>query len=475
MPFSVRTGLEGPLEIIKLDSLGNPILQPGQASLGQDPNKLYFATTRVSFAPAQVIDQLYQDSQQIPKDTLPGFQIGGPGKFNLNAASIELGNSYGIISWGIGGSSDDLNRYASLAKLTRSGAAVDVEVTGDLSMLTSTIASIYGGDVTVNSIGGELDLGSQELSSIGRFAFGIYTSGHSDVSVTAAKDINIQGSRIAAYNGGNVFVKSVKGNVNVGSGGNLYVNVPLVLPDPVTGEYEAKLDQIYGSGIVATSLPQNLQTPGGNPLPGNIIVQAPRGDILSTSAGILQLALDGSVAGGPTISLVAGTKPSADGSGGYDGNIDLGDSGIIGGTVNLTAQGNIKGLVVSRQSSTINAALNFSGTLLAAGQANVSAGGTVSGTIIGIGGVSASGGKIDATLLSQNVSVGGGQSQSTLGSSATGTATSQSAAGQASADTKEKVAGDAPKEDDDEKKKKLASRPGLVRKVGRVTVILPPS
>jgi hypothetical protein len=199
-------------------------------------------------------------------------------------------------------------------------------------------------------------------------------------------------------------------------------------------------------------------------------VETPQGDILSSKAGVLQLALDGNLAGGPTITLNAGTKPSA-GSAGHSGNIDLGDSGVIGGTVNLTAQGDIKGLVVSRQSSTINAAQNFSGTLLSAGSANVSAGGTVSGTIVGVGGVSASAAKVDATLLSQNVSVGGGQAQSTLGTSASATSTSQAAAGQASSDAKEKVAGDSALDDENDKKKKKP--PALARKVGRVTVILP--
>jgi len=183
----------------------------------------------------------------------------------------------------------------------------------------------------------------------------------------------------------------------------------------------------------------------------------------------LQLALDGNVAGGPTVTLVAGT-PASGGSPAILGNIDLGDSGLIGGTVNLTAQGNIRGLVVSRQNSTISAAANFSGTLLSAGTADVAAGGSVSGTIVGVGGISASGGGgVSATLLSQNVSVGGGQSQSTLGNSATATASSQSAAQQASSDTKEQVAANP---DDDEKKKKVKG-PVLTRRVGRVTVLLP--
>jgi filamentous hemagglutinin family protein len=461
MPQGIVSALGGSLTVLVLDNQGNPIVD----TTG------HILTRQYAFAPATAIATLYSESQSVPKEPPVGYQIGGPGKFNIRAASLDLGNTLGILSWGIGGPQGDNQRYSALAGKIQSGAAIDVEVTGDLSMLTSTIASMYGGDVTVNSTGGELNLGSQDLFGTSRFAFGIYTSGHSDVHVTALKDINIEGSRIAAYNGGNIWVKSLEGDVNAGSGGNVYVNVQLVSRDPATGRVVTKEDPIYGSGIVATSLPRQFQTSGGNPLPGSITVETPRGDIISSKAGVLQLALDGNVAGGPTVTLIAGTKPSG-GSPGHEGNIDLGDSGVIGGTVNLTAQGDIKGLVVSRQSSTINAAQNFSGTLLSAGTANVSAGGTVSGTIVGVGGVAASGAKVDAALLSQNVSVGGGQSQSTLGNSATATATSQSAAAQASSDTKEKIAGDAAQSDDENKKKMKA--PSLVRKVGRVTVILPP-
>lgn len=459
MSQALRAALEGNLEIIEYGRDGVPVVENG-----------HFVTQKVSFVSASVIENLYASSQVIPAVSPLGYQIGGPGTFNVNASSIELGNTFGILSWGIGGPNGDKSRYASLAGLTKSGAAINVNVTGDLSMLTSTIASMYGGDVRVNSTG-ELDLGSQDLFATSRFAFGIYTSGHSDVYVTADKDINIAGSRIAAYNGGNVFVKSLDGNVNAGSGGNVYVNVQLVSRNPITGEAQTAEDQIYGSGIVAVSLPAQLQTPGGRPLPGNITVEAPRGDILSTSAGILQLALDGNAGSGPTVTLVAGTPASA-GEPAIPGNILLGDSGLIGGTVNLTAQGNIKGVIVSRQNSTINAAQNFSGALLSAGNANIAAGGSVSGTIIGVGGISASASHMDASLLSQNVSVGGGQAQSTLGSSASATSVSQSAAQQSSSDARQQLAQDLSKEDDTKKKSK---GPVLARRVGRVTVILPPN
>jgi filamentous hemagglutinin family protein len=457
MSSDILNKLSGALTVLVVDSHNNPVIDASG----------HLETVSYTFAAVSKIQALYDASQSIPKEPAPGFQIGGPGQFNITAGSINLGNSLGILSWGIGHETRD---YSMLAPYTASGAAINVNITGDLDMTTSTIASMYGGNVTVNSISGQLNLGSQDLFTDSRFAFGIYTSGHSDVRVTASGDINIQSSRIAAYNGGDVFVESFNGDVNVGSGGNTYVLVPLVFPNPSTGLGDSARYPIYGSGIVATSLPRNLQTPGGNPLPGDITVMTPHGDITSSRAGILQLPLDGSVAGGPTVTLIAGTP--ADGNlPATPGNIDLGDGGLIGGTVNLTAEGDIKGLVVSRQDSTIHAAQNFSGTLLSAGTASIAAGGTVSGTIIGVGGVSATGSKIDATLLSQNVSISGQQSQSTLGTSANATTTSQAASQQANSDAQQQVSPEN-KEDD---MKKVAKKPTLTRRVGRVTVILPKS
>ena len=73
--------------------------------------------------------------------------------------------------------------------------------------------------------------------------------------------------------------------------------------------------------------------------------------------------------------------------------------------------------------------------------------------------------------MGQNVSVNGGASQSTLGTTATATASSQSAAQQASNDSKQVAKNDVAEDDSNKKKGK---QPGLVRRVGRVTVILPP-
>ena len=96
---------------------------------GADGN-YYFATTTASFVPPSSLEALYTQSLNSVRDAQsqpPGFQIGGPGQFNINAASMDLGSSGGIISWGIGSAFNPVN-YASLAPWTPSGAAVNVNV-----------------------------------------------------------------------------------------------------------------------------------------------------------------------------------------------------------------------------------------------------------------------------------------------------------------------------------------------------------
>ncbi|MDE3068354.1 MAG: filamentous hemagglutinin N-terminal domain-containing protein [Verrucomicrobiota bacterium] len=449
----------------------------------------------VSSGDASTIASLYAASQSAPAlgsaASGGGYIVGGPGTFDISADSISLGNSYGILSVGDGQLLGKDYSYLKTLLQTAQGATINVTVNEDymnqsgqtvasLNMPSSTIAALGdgglgGGDVNVISTGGDLDLGDPSLlpfesriMSGDNLALGIYTSGHNvkttadgmttsvggNVKVTAQGDIDINSSRIATFNGGDITIESYAGNVDAGSGGT--VAIPVNVFSPSAGLAEP-FEQVYANGIVAQTLVNASQVPGSAAVPGNITVTADKGGIYASQGGILQEALNGNISAGPVITLDA-----AD-------NIDLGDSGVIGGTVNLTAGGNISGLVISRQNSSIQAAQNFSGTVLSGGTANLSAGGTVAGTVIGVTGVNAGGGGgISATLLSQNVSANGGASQSTLGTSATATSSSQSAAVAASSDASQQVA-TANTEDEKKKKKK---HPELVR-VKRVTVILP--
>jgi filamentous hemagglutinin family protein len=453
----LQQALTEPLVVLRYGPDGFPIVDASG----------HFVTDPVNWVPTTAIQTLAQESV----NTVPlgsgqlGYRVGGPGNFDVTADSISLGNSYGILSCGVFDPQGGFSRYQNLAGVTPSGATVNVTITGDLDMLTSTIAALGGGAVNVTSLTGAMDLGSQDLFGTQRqVGFGIFTSGAGDVNVTAQGDIDVDGSRIAAYDGGNITVESTDGNVNAGAGGATITGVGVSFINPQTGGAGFYVEDVFGSGIVANTLVDPGSVPGSASQPGNITVITPKGDINADLGGIVQQALNGNVAAGPTINLTAGSP-------GFAGNINLGDSGVIGGTVNLTANGDITGLVVSRQNSSIQAAQNADVTVLSGGTANVSASGTISGTIIAVGGVNTGGsGTVTATLLSQNVVVGTSAATSTLGTTAAASSAATAASAQANDSAQQQVASTT--QDDDPFKKK-GKGPLLARRVGRVTVILP--
>ena len=486
----IASDLEQPITILKLVN-GQPV--PTTVVNPNGTTSTTWETTTVNWAPAAVVQTLYADNVGVPGLNTPslGYQVGGPGAFDINAGSISLGSCYGILSCGVNDPASSapavgLNRYGNLFSITPSGATVNVTVTGDIDMLSSTIASLGGGDVNVISTCGSITLGSENLVDDYRaLGFGIFSSGPGNVKVSALDDINIGGSRIAAYDGGNIFVESFQGSVAVGTGANNYINVQLSYIDP-NGNGNYYTEAVAGSGILATTLAtpnpeyQTYSKPGTDwpaeraAVPGNITVEAPQGNITSTLGGITQQALNGNIDGGPTVTLIAGTLPTGkpgdlDYAPGYPGNIDLGQSGVIGGTVNITANGNVNGSIFSRQDSNISASQNVNVQDVAGGKADVS-GQTVTGDIVGGEGVSAVG-DVTAAIFGQNVSVNGGASQSTLGSSATATSTSQSAAQQANSANQQLASNDYGSDDDDKKKHKKTQP--LMERVKRVTVILP--
>jgi filamentous hemagglutinin family protein len=432
----------------------------------------HFVTDTYTWVNAGVLSTLIAASANTSSTINGGLRIGGPGQFDIHAGSISLGNSFGILSCGVldyaaGGG---LDRYANLAKLTPVGADVNVTVDGNLEMLTSTIASLGGGNVNIKSTGGEIDLGTADVLFGGRdLPLGAFVTGPGNISVSGYGNVNIDGSRVAAYDGGSVTVNSETGNVDAGSGGATAALVQVNYVDPVTMTAKEYTAGVYGSGILATTLVNPKAVPGAPSLPGDILVTTPQGNIYASLGGILQEALNGNVSGGPTVTLIAGTK----GTPGYAGNINLGDSGVIGGTINLQANGNINGLIISRQSTTVNAAQNFSGVVISGGSAQVSAGQSISGTIFGVGAVSvnSSSDSVTAEVLGQNVSVGGNAAQSTLGASATGTSTAASGANQATAQAQANTSDQSG--DDDLKKKGSAKSPIRLTRISRVTVLLP--
>ncbi len=459
----------------------------------------HFVTDTITWVPggsanASLISSLYTDSSGASPfgGAPPGaYVVGGAGQFDVTAGSISLGNSAGIISAGDGGTPNAQflgHTYSFLAPYITSGATINVTVLdpqqtvnglseSSLYMPASAIASLGGGDVNISVLNGSIDLGSQELLSfetqimnVSHIGLGVYAAASGNVSVTALGNINIDSSRIATFDGGNVFIESYGGDVNAGSGGTVAIPIDYFTP----GFSDFPLEVIPANGIVAGTLTAAQPVPPGAALlPGNITVITPQGSIYADLGGISQAAFGETLtaAATSTITLDAGTPPSGtpgtpDYSPGYIGDIILGSSGVIGVNVVASATGTITGLIISQQNADINAAGSFAGTVLSGGKATLSSGGTISGTIVGIGGVNTSGGaNLTATVLSTSVNGGAG----TLATSSSASSTGQSAAGQTSAENQKQVASNATGNDDDKKRKPT----GLARTVGRVTVILP--
>jgi filamentous hemagglutinin family protein len=443
------------LPVQVFDTAGQPVFLPNGDPL----------TRSVEWLPRAVLQALYDQSQDVPLNADTGYRLGGGGRFEITARNLDLGATAGIVSFGP-------RANPALAQIFTRGADVDVSLTGDLGMFSSAIATLNGGDIHVIA-GGSVAVGSKTFTPAASTARGIFTTDRSDVTVIAHGDIDVNGSRIAAYDGGNVRVLSTAGNVDAGSGASGAATVEKIYVDPITRRILSYAPTIPGSGILATTFPPSLDSafPVSQARVGDITVDTPQGSIIANSGGIVQIPLNGQGATLGTVTLRAGSR-DASGNVIHEGEIDASGSGVIGSTVKLEATGSIRGLVFARENIDIAASQSVNVTALAQGSVNVSAGGTVSGTFIGIGSVNASGSTVDASLLSQNVSASGNVSSGQVGfgqGSAAAGATQGSA--QQVDDTAKTVAKG--RSDDENRGNRVAAMPRLSRTVGRVTVVLP--
>lgn len=500
-------------------------------------------------------------------DAVAGFVLGGGGKFNISANNIDLGTTAGIESAGVGlykvGNAYPLASLFGNGGVFDRGADISVTAQGDLTMFSSSIASLNGGDISVDA-GGTISLGSSQFTVPTFGARGIYTTSGGDISAIAGSDLDVNGSRLATYNGGNITAESLNGNINVGSGASTPVSITAFYEDPSSHTVYSDSPQPPFSGIIALTFDgTDKNFPAPAPELGNILVEAPNGSINANVAGILQVPLNhkdypnavtavfagselrdangnpltaadlgtpsiqGSLAtaaandqpqtvvvGGQRIQVSAavwgelssmlGLSPDANqviqldvsgnqggliaalnGNGNGNGfagfsfatqfspgqDINALGSGIIASNARLGASGNINGLVFARNNIDITAQQNVNVTALGVGNVNV-AGTSISGTIIGVGAVNVSGASIDASLQSANVS-GGTSGSSGLGNANVAGAAATGASASSDSAVKQ-VASDNTEESDDEKKKRgSGGQSGIVRRTGRVTVILP--
>jgi hypothetical protein len=440
--------LLNPTKVV-LDANGQPVLNPvldanGNPVLDSNGNPETVPATQPVTLDSTQKTEIQQLSAASQSATLgdQGLAIAGPGNFNITAHSLDLG-----ISGGVSVVAPD----SALAAISPYGANLNVTTGGNLELTSTKIAneSLLGG---INlDIGGTLDVGGQ-FTTFGDPSSpkGIFTTSGGNVSITANGDVNVDGSRIAAYNGGNINIKSLVGDVNAGAGGEGYVTLNALEIDPATGQLAGIPATIPGSGILATTVF------GSDALLGNITVNAPNGSINASLGGIIQIAFNDADTRNNFIELTAGHDINASGS------------GIIGSNIKLQAGGDINGLVIGSQSVNINSAQSVDVTVVSGGDVNINASGEIAGTVIGGGSVNASGDSITASLISESVSASGDTSGATEG-------VPQSNVAKNNAETADNASTVASKTDDldDDETRKNGKDIALVQKTSRVTVILP--
>jgi len=77
-------------------------------------------------------------------------------------------------------------------------------------MFSTSISSVNGGNISIIA-GGYVKAGPEVFSVPSTAARGIFTTVQSDISVIANGDINVNGSRIATFDGGDITVESLTG------------------------------------------------------------------------------------------------------------------------------------------------------------------------------------------------------------------------------------------------------------------------
>ena len=209
-PITGQLTFIGVMTSAELSFLLNPtkvvLDQNGQPVLDAEGNPV---TTSVALDVTQksAIQQLFANTQNASLGD-QGLALAGPGHFNISAHDIDLG-----ISGGISVTAPD----SALAAISPYGADIKVTTSGNLDMTSTKIANeSFLGGIDLN-VGGTLNIGGQ-FTTFGdpNAPKGIFTTSGGNVSVSAASDVNVNGSRIAAYNGGNIDVLSQHGNVNAG-------------------------------------------------------------------------------------------------------------------------------------------------------------------------------------------------------------------------------------------------------------------
>jgi filamentous hemagglutinin family protein len=487
-------------------------------------------------ADTAAIDELYAESQNVPNNS-PGFIISGPGTFQISAHNMDLGSStIGIQSLGAYDNSA-LGQTMVRGNTVLPGANIQLDLSGNLEMVSSDIFSANGGSISIESQG-SIDVGQENtpFATLSSSPRGIYSIAGGGVTVEAVGDVNVNGSRIAAYDGGDVNVISGAPSANgstinwadvvIGPNGVLYMADPSA---PGIVYNQTTTDKSTGDVVFDPQNGTPLTDANGNPIHGYVVTLSGGGIDAGHGAGgtfpldafsRVEISLDANGDYIPgSVQVVYPTQPHVFGSGILAFTSPTGDSLV--GNINVEAGGDISagtgGILQlafngTGQSSATLSLQSFEGDInagnsgvlgqnvsavadngsvnglfVASGNAVINAGQNINVTALAGGNASVSGGgSVAGTVIgggdvslsggdvsAEAISTGGGVSGGSGGNAAFA-GVAAPAAQKTSQDASQQIASDqSGSSDDEDQKKKRGKPPVLAQKVSRVTVILP--
>ena len=216
------------------DAKGIPLLLPNGEPL----------TRPVELIPATVLERLYADSQDIPLNPDTGYRIGGGGRLEISARSMDLGATAGVVSYGP-------RANPAFAQRFERGADLAITLAGDLDMFSTRIASLSGGSVQITT-DGAINAGSRDFASADNTARGIYTVDRSNFTALAQGNVSVSA-------GGNVSGTLVGvGSVSASGGGTVDA---ALLSQNVTTSGDASSAQVgFSQGTAANTATQGTQS-----------------------------------------------------------------------------------------------------------------------------------------------------------------------------------------------------------------------
>jgi hypothetical protein len=157
---------------------------------------------------------------------------------------------------------------------------------GGLSLISSQIYTLSGGNISILVPGGDIDVGlaypPAGLIQKPASELGIVAEGTGNIDIYSLGDVNVNASRIFTLGGGNILIWSDEGSIDAGNGSKSSLSVP---PPVILISNTGSISLDYGASLAAGSGIRTVETSPSVP-PGDVDLDAPVGTVNAGDAGI---------------------------------------------------------------------------------------------------------------------------------------------------------------------------------------------